>query len=169
MNEIHNHIQGKFTIIPNGLIEDISLSDRARFLYIVLSQKPQNWIFYTKQLCNSLGMHPDTFRKYRDELCDSGWLLVEEQKIKDGKFKSRIYHLNSYPTPINNRDLFKTNNEQKERIFPTQKNTDTENIRHGKTQSLNNTNTRTINTNRKNNNKFSKETKDSSFQNPNPR
>ena len=62
MNFIKNHINGNFTIVPNDLINDHSISDRSRFLYVILAQKKEGWQFYTKQLCDSIGMHPDTFR-----------------------------------------------------------------------------------------------------------
>lgn len=169
MNTIRNHIQGKFTIIPNGLIEDIRLSDRSRFLYIVLAQKPPDWKFFTKQLCKSLGMHPDTFRKYRDELCDSGWICVEDQQINKGEFKTRIYHLNSEPISSNTDELTRDEKEQKGRIFPSRKNTDTEKNGHGKTPTLNNTNTQQKRNKTKKNNEYLKKAKNSNFQNPNPR
>jgi len=169
MNTIRNHIQGRFTIIPNGLIEDVSLSDRSRFLYIVLAQKPPDWKFFTKQLCKSLGMHPDTFRKYRDELCVSGWIYVEDQQIGKGEFKTRIYHLNSEPLTDNIDESIRDLKEQKERIFPTRKKSDTEKNGLGKTPTLNNTNIQQERKKSKKNNKYLKKAKNSNFQNPNPR
>lgn len=169
MNEIRNHIKGSFTIIPNGLIEDITLSDRARFLYIVLAQKPRNWMFYTKQLCKTLGMHVDTFRKYRNELSQRGWITVEEQKFSNGKFNSRIYHLNSSPKDIESSTDENQSYQQKVRNFPSRKISVTENFRHGKNPPLNNTNLKQINNKKNNNNKYLDITKISINQNPNPR
>ncbi|MGO3184465.1 MAG: helix-turn-helix domain-containing protein [Aequorivita sp.] len=169
MNEIRNHIQGNFTIIPNGLIEDIILSDRSRFLYIVLAQKPHNWVFYTKQLCKTLGMHVDTFRKYRNELSQRGWITVEEQKISNGKFNSRIYHLNSSPKDVDSSTNENQSYQQKARNFPSRKNTVTEKNSDGKNPTLNNTNLKQRNTFNKNKNEFLERTKNSTIQNPNPR
>lgn len=169
MNKIRNHIQGSFTIIPNGLIEDIILSDRSRFLYIVLAQKPHNWIFYTKQLCKTLGMHVDTFRKYRNELAQRGWITVEEQKISNGKFNSRIYHLNSSPKDLETSTDENQSYQQKERNFPSRKISVTENFGHGKNPTLNNTNIEQKKPFNKNKNEFLKRTKNSIVQNPNPR
>lgn len=169
MNQIHNHIKGNFTIIPNGLIEDVKISDRSRFLYVVLSQKPPNWIFYTKQLCKSLGMHPDTFRKYRNELCKRGWLFVEEQKKQDGSFKSRIYHLYPDRILIDNKDLNEIDNEEKERILPTPENTVTDNISDGKNHSTNNKNSKQEEQLNKKNKRSLDNSKNSTSQNPNPR
>ncbi|MDN3619402.1 helix-turn-helix domain-containing protein [Polaribacter undariae] len=169
MNKIHNHIKGNFTMIPNELIRHIALSDRARFLYVVLAQKPQEWDFFTKELSNSLGMHPDTFRKYRDELSDSGWITIEEQKTQNCQFKTKIYHINATPEINTEKNLVKTSNQQKERILPSRKNTTAVKNGHGKNHSLNNTNYKQKKNINKNNSKFLENNKNSIRQNPNPR
>lgn len=168
MNIVQNHIKGGFTMIPNTLIEDKSISDRARFLYISLVSKPTNWTFYTQQLSKSLGMHKDTFRKYRDELCSKGWIWVEEQKISNGTFTSRTYHLFESPI-LNNENSDQSSKQEKRRNLPSRKKTVTENFRHGKNPPLNNTDYRTINTEIKKNKKDLIKGKNSISQNPNPR
>ncbi len=169
MDKLRNHTRGNFTIVPNKLIEDTSMSDRSRFLYIYLSQKPGDWQFYTNQLCKSLGMHPDTFRKYRNELISKGWIFIEEQEIENGRFKSRIYHL--YPEPylsINGLEA-KNSQDEKTRNFPSQKKTDTVNFRDGNTTTLTNTNYKQIKRGKNKNTNSLQETKNSISQNPTPR
>lgn len=167
MNVIKNHVKPRFTQVPNALIEDDTLSDRSRFLYVFLIHKPENWEFRTKHLSDHLGMHKDTFRKYRDELCARGWIEVEEQKIIKGEFKSKIYHL--YGEPIHSSKPIPNNTElQKGRNFPSRRNTVTEKNGHGKNPPLNNKNSILISKKKINRGKIEK-TKNSSYQNPNPR
>ena len=168
MNVLKHHSSGNFTIIPNDLIEDETLSDRSRFLYIFLVQKPQDWEFRTKYLSDSLGMHKDTFRKYRDELCARGWIKVESQKFSDGKFQSKIYHL--YGEPIHpNKQIPNNPKLQKGRNFPSRKNTVTEKNGHGKNPPLNNKNYIIKSKKEKRKRDKIEKTKNSSYQNPNPR
>jgi hypothetical protein len=74
MNQIKNRIRKDFTIIPNDLIEDNSISDRGRFLFIYLASKSNDWTFYNKQLCKALVYSEDTLRKYMSELENKGWI-----------------------------------------------------------------------------------------------
>lgn len=168
MNIIRNHIKGDFTIIPNSLIEDNSLSDRARFLYVSLASKPDSWTFYTQQLSKTLGMHKDTFRKYRDELCSKGWIKAVKQKNTKGEFTSIDYHI--YPTPnTNNEEIQKYSDVEKRRNLRSRKNSATVNSGDGKNPPLNNKHSITKNINKKNNFNFLEKTKNSIVQNPNPR
>ena len=168
MNVLKNHITGNFTMVPNDLIEDETLSDRSRFLYIFLVHKPENWEFRTKHLSDALGMHKDTFRKYRNELCARGWIEVEEQKIIKGEFKSKIYHL--YGEPIHtNKQIPNDTKLEKGRNFPSRKNTVTEKNGHGKNPPLNNKNSIIISKKEKINRDKIEKTKNSNYQNPNPR
>ncbi|UAB82865.1 hypothetical protein INR75_11550 [Zunongwangia sp. SCSIO 43204] len=168
MNVLKNHITGNFTMVPNDLIEDNTLSDRSRFLYIFLVHKPENWEFRTKHLSDALGMHKDTFRKYRNELCARGWIEVEEQKIIKGEFKSKIYHL--YGEPIHtNKQIPNDTKLEKGRNFPSRKKTVTEKNGHGKNPPLNNKNSIIISKKEKINRDKIEKTKNSNYQNPNPR
>lgn len=171
MNKIRNHIKGNFTMIPNDLIEDSSLSDRARFLYVSLAAKPDSWTFYTQQLSKSLGLHKDTFRKYRDELCSKGWIKTESKKCADGKFATIDYHI--FPVPIINiEESQKSSDVEKRRNSRSRKNSATENSGDGKTTTVNNKDVKEKNTFRKkekNNINNLEETKNSTSQNPNPR
>jgi len=96
MNLVRNNIKRDFAQVPNTLINDNSLSDRARFLFCYMAAKPDGWKFYQDKMAKDLKMSLDTLRKYLAELIDSGWVsrtLVRE----GGKFDSYEYDLNPEP------------------------------------------------------------------------
>lgn len=73
-NELKNWQQ-----IPKLLINDNSLSDRARFVYCFMACKADDWDFFMQPLSKDLGYSVDTLRKYINELIESGWLSKGEQ------------------------------------------------------------------------------------------
>lgn len=73
-NELKNWQQ-----IPKLLINDNSLSDRARFVYCFMACKAEDWDFFMQPLAKDLGYSVDTLRKYINELIESGWLSKGEQ------------------------------------------------------------------------------------------
>lgn len=97
MNLIKNNIKGAFSVIPNALINDNTISDRARFLFIHMASKPDDWVFYNEVLCKAMGYGEDTLRKYVAELSAAGWLTREQIRNKDGQFDHWAYTL--YPQP----------------------------------------------------------------------
>ncbi len=109
MNQVRNTIKRDFTIVPNELINDNMISDRARFLFVYMLCKPEEWTFYNYQLTKALGYSVDTLRKYINELISTGWASKENQKRVNGKFTANVYVL--YQKPII--------------ILPCLKNTDT--------------------------------------------
>ncbi len=117
-----NNIRKNFTITPNELINDNKITDRARFLFVYMRSKPDEWVFYNYYLSKALGYSLDTLRKYLTELVDSGWILKERQKRLSGKFTANTYVLNSEPKIA----------------LPYRKNTGTEIYRNGKNQTLSN-------------------------------
>lgn len=76
-NELKNWQQ-----IPKLLINDNSLSDRARFVYCFMACKPDDWDFFMQPLAKDLGYSVDTLRKYINELIESGWLSKGKQTRK---------------------------------------------------------------------------------------
>ena len=58
-NNLNNQLKKNFSIIPNELILDNNLSDRARFVFCLLVSKPDNWVFYNKALAKELGYSLD--------------------------------------------------------------------------------------------------------------
>lgn len=95
MGNVINENKG-FESISRDLIFDDSLSDRARFVYVYMSAKPEGWEFYVSHMCKELGYSENTLRKYIDELLKTGWLERHEQKRKeDGTLGAAQYVIKS--------------------------------------------------------------------------
>jgi hypothetical protein len=110
MNKLNNKIKDNFTIIPNDIIRNKNISDRARFIFCYMASMPDDWKFYQGVMAKELGYTKDTLRKYIEELLETGY-LDREQRREVGKFDSYDYTLN---------------------FSPCTKNTDTVKIRDGK-------------------------------------
>lgn len=96
MNKINNKIKENFTTIPNSVIRNKALSDRARFLFCYMASMPDDWQFYQSAMAKELGYTKDTLRKYMDELISTGYLMREQRREK-GKFDSYDYTINFSP------------------------------------------------------------------------
>lgn len=89
-----------FTVAPNALIQDNTISDRARFLYVYMASKPEDWEFFMVPLSKELGMSVKTLRKYIKELCDKGWITNEGQRNQGGDFGANTYIIHSQCTVV---------------------------------------------------------------------
>ena len=95
MGNVINENKG-FESISRDLIFDSTLSDRARFVYVYMSAKPEEWDFYVSHMCRELGYSENTLRKYVDELLKTGWLERHEQKRnEDGTLGATQYIIKS--------------------------------------------------------------------------
>jgi hypothetical protein len=111
----------RYEAVPRDLVFDNTMSDRARFVYVFMSCKPEGWNFFLEPMAAELGYSVDTLRKYINELISGGWLVKGEQKnVEHGKFGSVEYTLRANK-------------------MPTRKTTDTEKYRHGKNPTQDNT------------------------------
>ena len=97
MNKLNNKIKDNFTIIPNDIIRNKNLSDRARFIFCYMASMPDDWKFYQGVMAKELGYTKDTLRKYIEELLETGY-LNREQRRETGKFDSYDYTLNFTPS-----------------------------------------------------------------------
>ncbi len=96
MNKLNNKIKENFTTIPNSVIRNKTLSDRARFLFCYMASMPNDWQFYQSAMAKELGYTKDTLRKYMEELLSTGY-LIREQRREKGKFDSYDYTINFSP------------------------------------------------------------------------
>lgn len=87
-NELYNYQN-----VPRELVFDSTLSDRARFVYIFMGCKPNDWDFYLEPMAKEIGYSVDTLRKYINELVASGWLVKGEQQKEGGMFGAVQYTL----------------------------------------------------------------------------
>lgn len=132
MNRLKKYISN-FTQIPNELINDESISVQARFLFIYLNSKPDDWQFYNKQICKVMKCSRDSLAKYMNQLKEAKWINVN-QINENGRFGGNQYEL--FQSPSMN--------------LPCSENTDAEIFRNGKNQVHTNTDSST-NTDLKNN------------------
>jgi Helix-turn-helix domain len=96
MNKVNNKIKENFTTIPNSVIRNKALSDRARFLFCYMASMPNDWQFYQSAMAKELNYSKDTLRKYMEELLSTGY-LIREQRREKGKFDSYDYTINFSP------------------------------------------------------------------------
>ena len=121
----------QFSSAPIALINDDTIPDRARFIYVYMNAKPEGWDFYHEPMAKALKIGVDTLKKYIDILIERGWLEKGEQQNEKGKFGPVEYTLKAFRKRTSN------------------KNTDTEKYRNGKIpqQYINSSNDSTINDN----------------------
>ena len=96
--------------VPRELVFDKDLSDRARFVYVFMACKPDNWDFYLEPMAKDIGYSVDTLRKYINELVTSGWLIKGEQTNENGVFGAVEYTLKA--TKISDTEFFRHGNNQ---------------------------------------------------------
>jgi len=99
MNTCTNKTKKYFTQIPNDLIRNSSISDRARFLYCYMSSMSEDWQFYQSKMAKDLGYSKDTLRKYLDELVSTGYLKKTQRRSELGRFDSYDYVIDFIPNP----------------------------------------------------------------------
>ena len=98
MNKVDNKTKRYFTQIPNDLIRNSSISDRARFLYCYMSSMSEDWEFYQGKMAKDLGYSKDTLRKYLDELISTGYLKRTQRRGDKGRFDSYDYVIDFIPS-----------------------------------------------------------------------
>ena len=118
MAKVNNELLRGYQSIPKDLIFDNGLSDRARFVYVYMSSKPDGWDFYLGAMSLELGYSVDTLRKYLGELISSGWIVRGKQSNEDGRFGAVEYTIKAY------------------RKKPCTENTDTEKFLYGNVKKL---------------------------------
>ena len=99
MNKVTNKTKKFFTQIPNDLIRNSNISDRARFLYCYMSSMAEEWQFYQSKMAKDLGYSKDTLRKYLDELVSTGYLKRTQKRSELGRFDSFDYVIDFIPNP----------------------------------------------------------------------
>lgn len=119
----------QFSSAPIALINDDTIPDRARFIYVYMNAKPEGWEFFHEPMAKALKIGVDTLKKYIDILIERGWLEKGDQQNENGKFGPVEYTLKAFRKRTSN------------------KNTDTEKYRNGKIpqQYINSSNDSTIN------------------------
>jgi hypothetical protein len=121
MNKVTNKTKKFFTQIPNDLIRNSNISDRARFLYCYMSSMAEEWQFYQSKMAKDLGYSKDTLRKYLDELVSTGYLKRTQKRSELGRFDSFDYVIDFIPNPDFTVSEKTRNGESPKRENPTLK------------------------------------------------
>lgn len=79
-----------FTLIPNSILVDTDISAKAKYLYIYLFSKPNNWEFYTSNVLSEMKEGRDSYLAGIKELIDNGYITRTQNRV-NGKFKGNIY------------------------------------------------------------------------------
>lgn len=113
MNNVKNNLRREFTTIPNALINDQGLSRDARFLFVYMASKPDDWQFWNKDLCTALGdnekpITPKTMLVYMNELITAGWVTRQQVRGESGRYETYDYTLLSTPTASPEGKIYRT-------------------------------------------------------------
>lgn len=130
---MNNHIRKNFTITPNELINDNSIDIKARFLFVWLCSKPEDWKFHNKVIEKSMRFKKDSRIKYTKELIDAGWISVNQKINNDGTFGENDIVL--HPQPIKS-----ITDDPSQILTEAEKIGSGKNPPHNKTNNLSNTN-----------------------------
>ena len=93
MGRIYNKIKRNFTIVPNEILLDKSVSAAAKTVYWYMCSKPEDWDFYLDNISHDLGINKETVRKYISQLCEAGWIIKGEQSNDNGIFGNVEYEM----------------------------------------------------------------------------
>ena len=89
-------ITTKFGVIPNSILNDKTLSAKAKGLWVYLQSKPENWNFSTERIANDFSDGITAIRSGLQELENAGYLIREADR-SEGKFNGYDYTLTDEP------------------------------------------------------------------------
>lgn len=100
ISTLQNLLTKDFSMIPNRVIIDKRLSDRAKVVFLYLASKQDGWKVYNKDIMNKLNIKTNqTMADVWRCLIDTGWVTRKQQTGTNGKF-SGVYNyiLNPFPS-----------------------------------------------------------------------
>lgn len=86
-------LEQKFTVVPNSIIQNESLSAEARCLWVYLASLPSDWRPYMAQLGRALGFGRDKMQRVVKELEDVQALRRTHTRGSDGRATGMIWEL----------------------------------------------------------------------------
>src|SRR4051812_17771995 len=109
MSILKNRLIKKFSTIPNAIIIDKRISDRALRIYLYLISKPDGWQVYNADIMKNLDIKTaQTIADAWSSLIEAGWIDRVQQIAENGKFNGGYdYSLND--SPQNNEVIEKPN------------------------------------------------------------
>lgn len=89
-------ITTKFGVIPNSILNDKTLSAKAKGLWVYLQSKPNGWDFSTERIANDFSDGITSIRSGLQELEEKGFLLRKPER-NNGKYNGYTYTLLDIP------------------------------------------------------------------------
>jgi len=96
---LRKHKTREFTTVDNKIINDSSISSRAKFLYVYMLSKPDDWKFSYKSFIKEIKEGKEYIQGMVRELKEAKLLTIEQKYDKKGRFEW-IYTL--YEEPFEN-------------------------------------------------------------------
>lgn len=90
---------GPFSVVPNEILKNSNLSFAARVTMAYMVGRPDNWKFYVKHVCKTLGIGAAQWKAVRKELVKAGYVRQVRSKGTQGRF---VWSLEVSDTPIFN-------------------------------------------------------------------
>ena len=91
MNNLINNTKYNFTRVPNKLINDKSLSAKAKGIFTYLMSKPDDWNFYLTEICAHFTDGKTAIQSGIKELEDAGYLKRKRKMNKLGRFEGWVW------------------------------------------------------------------------------
>jgi len=93
------HVGSKFTIVPNQIMDDPTISFRAKGVYAYLRSKPDNWEYRVQNITRAGKEGRDAIQTAIKELESAGYIERVANQVEGGKYHGWIWYI--YETPIN--------------------------------------------------------------------
>ena len=85
-----------FTMVPNALLRDKSISLKAKGIYALLYSKPDGWTYIEANLIEESNDGRESFRSGVKELSEAGWLTKEQVVDAKGRFSHNDLRLHDF-------------------------------------------------------------------------
>lgn len=99
-----NRLTRRFSVIPNQIVDDTTISHAAFRIYCYLVGKPDGWQVLNSDIKTKLKIKDDTtLANYWKQLIRAGWITRERNTDEKGQFVGGFqYILNEFPQPPEN-------------------------------------------------------------------
>jgi hypothetical protein len=87
----------RFTVIDNEILENTTLSWKAKGLLSYLLSKPNDWTVILEHLCTQASDGMTSLRSGIDELIKEGYIIRERERLESGSYGGIEYTV--YETP----------------------------------------------------------------------
>ena len=90
-------VKDNFTQIPNQIIDDIRISDRAKAVYVKMRRCGPKWSFSVRSLAADLGKNQGTVARALKELEESGYIERFQTRGVGSRFSKMEYRVLNSP------------------------------------------------------------------------